>query len=177
MASQLTSNFFGWKKYKQQYKLIVQRCLAMEKNRSIYETMEEGTKKENIRGRDGFGSYGGSDLKVKTKAVAPRKVECIFCLQGNRENNHFPLSSKYCSSIQSTPEQLQRIICITKVCPTCLQDHRPEGPCDDQTQGGNPKQCREGCTLDIKPLCFFLASMGKSSGPELKQCPSEEDIM
>ena len=88
-------------------------------------------------------------------------MECIFCLQGNRENNHFPLSLKYCSSIQSTPEQLQRIICITKVCPTCLQDHGPEGPCDDQTQGGNPKQCREDCMLDLKPLCFFTCEHGK----------------
>ena len=50
MASPLTNNYFGWKKYKQQYKLIVRRCLAMEKNRSMYETMEEGTKKEDIEG-------------------------------------------------------------------------------------------------------------------------------
>ena len=49
MASQAESESFGWKKYRQTYVLIVERCLAMEKNRSNYETREEGINREDIK--------------------------------------------------------------------------------------------------------------------------------
>ena len=139
MASQAKSESFGWKKYRRTYGLIVERSMAMERNRASYQTREEDAEIE-----DESVPHGGY-TKVRTKAVAVQKrVECVFCLQDQKENGHYPLSSQYCHSIAATPEQLQKIIGHTKVCPTCLQDHGPEGLCDDRTSSGHIKKCREG---------------------------------
>ena len=69
ITSSLTNRSFGWKKYQQQYKQIVQRCRAMEMNRTMSEDMEASAKKDDISKMDGVSSHG-SYMKVKTKAVA-----------------------------------------------------------------------------------------------------------
>ena len=128
----------------------------------MYENMEASAKKNDYGKKDGAVSYGGY-TKVRTKAITIQgMVGCVFCLQDQKENGHYPLSSQYCHSIAATPEQLHKIIRHTKVCPTCLQNHGPQGPCDDKTRQGNPKKCRDGCTLDLKPLCFFACEHGRA---------------
>ena len=44
-ASLLASHSFVWKKYQQQYRQIVHRCRAMEKNRPMYESMQASARR------------------------------------------------------------------------------------------------------------------------------------
>ena len=161
MASQAENKSFGWKKYRRTCELIVERSMAMERNRTSYQTREEGRNREDTKMSDRPGS-DGSYMKVKTKAVAVQKqVECIFCLQDQKENSHYPLSSQYCHSIASTPEQLQKIIRHVKVCPTCLQDHGPQGECNDKTRQATPRSAGRGARWTQSHCVSSHASTGE----------------
>ena len=161
-ASSPTEGLYGWKKYRQQYRQIVNRCRAMERNRAMYEGMEASAKKNDYSRKDGAASLGDY-TKVRTKAVAVHKrAECVFCRQDKKDCGHYPLSSKYCHSIMIPPEQLQKTLRNTNACPTCLQEHGPTEVCDDKTRSGFEKKCREGCTLDSKPLCFYACVHGRA---------------
>ena len=156
LATQVKGELFGWKKHRRTCELIIERSMAMERNRGSYQAREEDRK------RDGTVSHE-SYTKVRTKAVTIQgKVECIFCRNDRKESGHYPLSSQYCHSIGATPEQLQKVIRQTKACATCLQEHGPAGTCDDKTRTGNEKKCREGCVLDSQPLCFFACVHGRA---------------